>query len=378
MPTRHQEAVADLRFHHEQLGHIGQIGRISTRFQADSIYPLDQPIYANDNFDIGRYDFEDTWDIELPTISAHHVRVRCVAYEEDGPVRVAPMVYARVLSRNSVHFIQRHADGTRSSRLVSNTDTDILLDHGDVLQLTASVSLEFLAAQHCAPKSDGLDEAQRLELAVFRDRYRITSRRLGVGGNASVFVAIKTKTQRQIACKVIKVPFIDLAQYEAIWDEHDYAPNKRTEKVRSLERNVIKRREEIPREYNILKSLSHPNIVALEKVFCTPNNYYIFQELVTGGDLMSYLDKNGALGESQAAVIVRQILKAVEYLHENGVVHRDIKPENVLMASWREGARVVLTDFGQARTISDAKAVARDTVAFRMQSMVGTLGYVAP
>ena len=62
---------------------------------------------------------------------------------------------------------------------------------------------------------------------------------------------------------------------------------------------------------------------------------------------------------------------------DSGIVHRDIKPENVLMTSWRDGGRVVLTDFGQARAIEDAKAGANSAV-LRMRTVVGTYGYTAP
>ncbi len=98
---------------------------------------------------------------------------------------------------------------------------------------------------------------------------------------------------------------------------------------------------------------------------------YLFQDLVTGGDLFSYIEsKNGKLLEVEAAVIIRQILIALSYLHDKNIVHRDLKPDNILMTSSSAGCRVVLTDFGAARTINTAR--------HRMLSLVGTDEYSAP
>lgn len=124
------------------------------------------------------------------------------------------------------------------------------------------------------------------------------------------------------------------------------------------------------REAEILASLRHPNIIGLEKVFVTDNTIYMFQDLVTGGDLFSYLEsKHGQLSEVEAAVVIRQIVIALCFLHEKNIVHRDLKPDNILMTSLSTGCRVILTDFGAARKLHPRQ---------RMMSLAGTDEYVAP
>lgn len=92
---------------------------------------------------------------------------------------------------------------------------------------------------------------------------------------------------------------------------------------------------------------------------------------MTAGDLLSFLRyKGGTLQASEAAFITRQILLAVEYLHDRDIVHRDIKPDNILMTSLEAGGRVVLTDFGCAREVTQPIE--------RMQTIVGTSEYCAP
>ena len=287
------------------------------------------------------------------------------------------MVYARVLSSNPVMLTRDGSSYAGGGDIVSRCDGDILLGHGDVLQLTSSVSLKFRAAELYAAM-DGLDKIQWNEVQRFRKQLRVSRRRLGAGAYASVFVAVKQSNGRQLACKVVPLPYTQSAATAEVQQNPHLTPQQRREKLNIIEQRLIKNRQDLAREYNVLKDLNHPNIVTLEKVICATYNIYIFQELITGGDLLSYIDQKGALTEANAVVIVRQLLKAVEYLHNNGVVHRDIKPENVLMTSWRDGARVVLTDFGQARTLEDAKIAAKKSAVSRMQSVVGTAGYTAP
>lgn len=92
---------------------------------------------------------------------------------------------------------------------------------------------------------------------------------------------------------------------------------------------------------------------------------------MTAGDLLSFIRyKGGTLIASEAAFITRQILLALEYLHNRDIVHRDIKPDNILMTSLEAGGRVVLTDFGCAKEVTQP--------AKRMQTIVGTYEYCAP
>ena len=102
---------------------------------------------------------------------------------------------------------------------------------------------------------------------------------------------------------------------------------------------------------------------------------YIFEELITGGDLFSYIESRGGyLHEAATGVIIRQVLEALNYLHSQGIVHRDVKPDNLLISSLTDGARVVLTDFGSAIM---CKPLEGDR-ARRMETLTGTLEYVAP
>lgn len=73
---------------------------------------------------------------------------------------------------------------------------------------------------------------------------------------------------------------------------------------------------------------------------------------------MSYVQhRGGQLGDVSAAVIVRQIVKAIQYLQGKRIVHRDLKPENILMTSLSDGARVLVSDFGHARYLPGTNMV---------------------
>lgn len=278
---------------------------------------------------------------------------------------MTPLIYAHIRSGNTAILIRDGLDSPDEGIDVGRADGDVLLNPGDYLRLTNKVSVDLRSIEQQESAPQGLDEIRKAERTMISKQYRLSERVIGAGGYASVRVAEQRKTGRQLACKIVPLP-------TSLHD--DGGKPRHTDEKKALS----DLRQKITREYNILQDLSHPNIITLEKVIQTSHTVYMFQELVTGGDLLSYIENRGPLPEPQAAMIVRQLLEAVRYLHEKKVVHRDIKPENILMTSWKDGSRVVLTDFGQSRTANDMRSASKKAGAFRMQSVVGTHGYTAP
>lgn len=266
-----------------------------------------------------------------------------------------------MLSSNKVALSRSSFNGLGSDVLLSRASGDVLLSDGDELRLNSTVSIK-LKLHGKQSLYNILSQDQRLEARHFASEYALTDRLLGTGGHAAILVAVKNSTKKQFACKIVRV-------------QRDPSKIRCQDEDSLTDRPLRERLELLTREFAVLQGLSHPNIIALEKVFCMSYNIFIIQELVTAGDLLSYIELKGALSEPESIAITYQVLKAVEHLHDHGVAHRDIKPENLLMTSWRPGARVVLTDFGQARIVRAARA---QSALSRMMSNVGTIGYMAP
>lgn len=91
-------------------------------------------------------------------------------------------------------------------------------------------------------------------------------------------------------------------------------------------------------------------------------------ELVTGGELFDRIVEKGSYSEKDAADLIKQVLSAVAYMHEEGVVHRDLKPENLLYYSPDADSKIMISDFGLSK-MEDSGVMA---------TACGTPGYVAP
>ena len=91
--------------------------------------------------------------------------------------------------------------------------------------------------------------------------------------------------------------------------------------------------------------MDHPNILKLYEVYQDDARFYVVTELCEGGELFDEIIKRNHFSEKDAAEIMLQVLKAINYCHANDICHRDLKPENILIES--EGLIKVI-DFGTA------------------------------
>ncbi|XP_078197420.1 ribosomal protein S6 kinase alpha-4 isoform X2 [Callithrix jacchus] len=117
---------------------------------------------------------------------------------------------------------------------------------------------------------------------------------------------------------------------------------------------------------------SHPNVVNLHEVHQDQLHTYLVLELLRGGELLEHIRKKRHFSESEASQILRSLVSAVSFMHEEaGVVHRDLKPENILYADDTPGAPVKIIDFGFARLRPQSPGGPMQTPCF-------TLQYAAP
>jgi len=99
----------------------------------------------------------------------------------------------------------------------------------------------------------------------------------------------------------------------------------------------------ISREIDIMRHLSHKNIIQLYQVMESDSFMYIITEFAANGEIFDWLVSNKKMSENQAAKTFSQILNAVNYCHIKNVVHRDLKAENLLLD---HDGNIKIADFG--------------------------------
>jgi serine/threonine-protein kinase len=171
------------------------------------------------------------------------------------------------------------------------------------------------------------------------EHYRVLQH-LGDGGMGTVFRALDTMLEREVALKILRT---DLS------DQPEVTRRFRAEAV-------------------TLARLSHPNIATLFGLVRHGAQLGMVMELVPGDTLSTLMQREGVFGWERAARLTVQILTALDYAHASGIIHRDIKPSNVIVSA--TGVVKVL-DFGIARVL-DADRMTRQGL------IIGTPQYMAP
>ena len=98
-------------------------------------------------------------------------------------------------------------------------------------------------------------------------------------------------------------------------------------------------------EIKILKNCEHKNILKFIDYIETNSKFFIIMELLKGGTLKNFILNNKNLSEEKISIIIKQILSAVNYLHNKNICHRDIKPENIMFKD-NSYSELKLIDFG--------------------------------
>ncbi|TMH94609.1 MAG: serine/threonine protein kinase [Betaproteobacteria bacterium] len=177
-------------------------------------------------------------------------------------------------------------------------------------------------------------------------RYQL-ERVLGKGAMGIVYEALDPKLHRKVAIKTILVSQLD------------------EETAKDFSMRFV-------REAHAVARLNHPNIVQVYDFGEEGDIAYLVMEFIRGDELKSSLATGGQFDRKECVRIMCELLDALDFAHEAGVVHRDIKPANVMLDGQ---GRTKLTDFGVARvTDSDRTHVERT----QSGTMVGTPAYMSP
>lgn len=170
--------------------------------------------------------------------------------------------------------------------------------------------------------------------------YRIESV-IGFGGMATVYRALDRELNRPVAIKVL----------------HQHLSASGNSRQRFL------------REAQSAASIAHANVIPIYGVHNLDGYSFLAMPLIVGGSLQQRIDREGPLALADVLRIGLQIAEALDAAHLHGVVHRDVKPANILL---EDGSlRVLLSDFGLARTLDDSTLTASGMIA-------GTPAFMSP
>ena len=199
------------------------------------------------------------------------------------------------------------------------------------LQAVSSTSQQRMADQGLVPGS------------LFANRYEVKEI-LGQGGMGTVFKAVDRELGEVIAIKTLKKEFL-------------------ADDPTALER--------FRSEIRLARRISHRNVVRTHDIGENSGIYYITMECVEGKSLRDLIKARGRLPVSVTLSVGKQLARALEIAHEQGVIHRDIKPHNMVVEP--NGVLKVM-DFGIARLALQPQ----ESGVTQAGMIIGTPEYMAP
>jgi serine/threonine protein kinase len=181
-------------------------------------------------------------------------------------------------------------------------------------------------------------------------KYRIEER-IGQGGMGTVYRAVQSGLNRDVAVKILK-------------------------RELNVDRDTVAR---FHREANAMSLLNHPNTVRVYDFGQTDDGLlYLVMELLRGELITQRLTREGALDVLEALRFTQQILRSLSEAHTKSLVHRDLKPDNIFVAN-AEGHQttvIKVLDFGIAKVVAPDKRV--DQFETQAGTVFGTPRYMSP
>jgi eukaryotic-like serine/threonine-protein kinase len=181
----------------------------------------------------------------------------------------------------------------------------------------------------------------RLGPGLFAGRYELLAP-LGQGGMGVVYKARDRELDDVVAVKLVRTDVV------------------------AIDPSAIERFKD---EVRLARRISHRNVARTHDFGETDGLYYVTMEFVAGTPLKDLIQARKRLPVSATVSVGKQLCRALEAAHEQGIIHRDIKPQNIMVGA---DGLVKVMDFGIARPVEREKAMTQTGL------VIGTPDYMAP
>jgi len=172
-------------------------------------------------------------------------------------------------------------------------------------------------------------------------KYRI-EKVLGQGGFGITYLATQVVLNRKVA---IKEFFMKEYCNRDAETSHVTIPSDGSKEF------VARFRQKFIKEAQTIAGLNHPHIIRIYDVFEENDTAYYVMEYHDNGSLSELVKQHGALPEAEALRYIREVAKALTYIHKRNMNHLDIKPGNILLDE--EGCSVLI-DFGLSKRYDES------------------------
>jgi len=166
--------------------------------------------------------------------------------------------------------------------------------------------------------------------------------------------------------------FGSVTTYRNVITDKEYA-------VKVIDQTQGRSRTKVLKEVEIFHHCrGHDNILQLIEYFEQDDKFYLIFEKMEGGTLLGNIERRGHLTEQEASLVVREIAKALDFLHSKGIAHRDLKPENVLCVQPGQLVPLKICDFDLGSGIILDSTDTSPVMTPELLTPVGSAEFMAP